>query len=319
MAGKKNSTTEKTVRELVQAAFGEKREEGLRELEDLFAACLKEVRGRAAGLDLSSDLDSGPVHRERYTEIIGESPGILRVFRLMDRIADSMVPVLIQGESGTGKELVAAALHRNSFRRDKPFVAENCAAIPETLLESELFGYKKGAFTGADRSKVGLFKVADGGTLFLDEIGDMSLSMQKKLLRVLQDGEVRPVGSNEVFHVDVRIISASNKNLKEMVRSRLYREDLYYRLNTITVTVPPLRDRAEDIPILVEFFVKRIAGEMGCEPVPVSGEAMEALKRYKWPGNIRELENEVRRCMALLGDEKSIGVNSLSDGIQACL
>jgi transcriptional regulator with PAS, ATPase and Fis domain len=317
MQEKKNKAVEKAVRELVRSAFAEGKEEGLRELEEVFTACLRDVRGQAGALHLASDLDEGPVARERYPEIIGESPGILRVFRLMDRIADSMVPVLIQGESGTGKELVAAALHRISPRRDKPFVAENCAAIPETLLESELFGYKKGAFTGADRTKVGLFKVADGGTLFLDEIGDMSLSMQKKLLRVLQDGEVRPVGSNEVIHVDVRILSASNKNLKDMVRQKLYREDLFYRLNTITVTVPPLRDRAEDVPLLMEFFVERIAGEMGREPVPVSKEAMDALKRYRWPGNIRELENEVRRCMALLGDEETIGLNALSDGIKA--
>ena len=317
MTDKKKKAMEKTVRDLVRSVFAERREEGLRELEDVFSACLREARGRAGGLDLASDLDEGPVDRERYPEIIGESPGILRVFRLMDRIADSVVPVLIQGESGTGKELVAAALHRISPRSDRTFVAENCAAIPETLLESELFGYRKGAFTGADRHKVGLFKVADGGTLFLDEIGDMSLSMQKKLLRVLQDGEVRPVGSNEVFHVDVRIISASNKNLKDMVRRKLYREDLYYRLNTITVTVPPLRDRAEDIPLLVRFFIKRVAREMDREPVPVSDEAMKALKRYKWPGNIRELENEMRRCMALLGDEDAIGLNALSDGIKA--
>ena len=318
MTAKPDKERRKTILGLARAALAEKGDAGLRELEDLFAECLREIRGGDAESRVPDVLDSGVVHRDRYPEIIGESPAIRRVFRLLDRVADSAIPVLIQGESGTGKELVAVALHRNSPRRDKPFVAENCAAIPETLLESELFGYKRGAFTGADRNKVGLFKVADGGTLFLDEIGDMSLQMQKKLLRVLQDGEVRPVGSNEIFHVNVRIISASNKDLKDMVRRRFFREDLYFRLNTVTVMVPPLRDRPEDVPLLVDFFIRRVAEEMGCEPVPLGKEAMEALKRYGWPGNVRELENEIRRCLALLGDRKEIGPDALSEGIQAC-
>lgn len=302
---------------IVRSVYDEQGDDGLRLLESAFADCVRAVRHDVAGMFLSSDLDEGPVNRENYADIIGESPAIMRVFRLLDRIAHANVPVLIQGESGTGKELVAGALHRNSPRRDKPIVAENCAAIPETLLESELFGYKRGAFTGADRNKTGLFKVADGGTLFLDEIGDMSLSMQKKLLRVLQDGEIRPVGSNEVFHVDVRIISASNKNLKEMVARREYREDLYFRLNTITVNVPPLRDRPEDIALLVDFFVGRISKEMDCKPAPLSAEALKALEKYRWPGNIRELENEMRRCLALLGDGTEIGLQLLSDEIKA--
>ncbi len=305
------------VETIVRSVFKDQGEDGLRLLETIFFDSVRAVRDDAAGLFLSSDLDKGPVKRENYPDIIGESPAIMRVFRLLDRIAHSNVPVLIQGESGTGKELVAGALHRNSPRNDKAFIAENCAAIPETLLESELFGYKRGAFTGADRNKTGLFKVADGGTLFLDEIGDMSLNMQKKLLRVLQDGEIRPVGSNEVIHVDVRIVSASNKNLKEMVARREYREDLYFRLNTITVNVPPLRDRPEDIAILVDFFVERIAKEMNCKPAPLTAEALKALERYRWPGNIRELENEMRRCLALLGDGTEIDLQLLSDEIKA--
>jgi len=315
---KSKNELEAAVRSLIQTAMKDRGNDGLRELEDLFTVLLKEVRNREASYYTSGDLDDGPVHRERYRDIVGESTAILRIFRLLDRVADSVVPVLIQGESGTGKELIATAIHRNSSRRDQAFVAENCAAIPETLLESELFGYKRGAFTGADKNKVGLFKVADGSSLFLDEIGDMSLTMQKKLLRVLQDGEIRPVGSNEVFHVDVRIISASNKNLKEMVKRSDFREDLYYRLNTITVTIPPLRDRDEDIPLLVDFFVKRVADEMKVDVVPIDATAMKALQRYKWPGNIRELENEIRRCLALLGDETIIELASLSENIQAC-
>ena len=312
-----NKKLKQEIEKMTRAVYDDQGEDGLRLLETIFSDCVRAIRDSAAGLFLSNDLDKGPVKRENYSEIIGESPAILRVFRLLDRIAHSNVPVLIQGESGTGKELVANALHRNSPRSDKPFVAENCAAIPETLLESELFGYKRGAFTGADRNKTGLFKVADGGTLFLDEIGDMSLSMQKKLLRVLQDGEIRPVGSNEVIHVDVRIISASNKNLKEMVARREYREDLYFRLNTITVSVPPLRDRPEDIELLTRFFVNRMAKEMDREPAPLTAEALKALERYRWPGNIRELENEMRRCLALLGEGVEIGLELMSDEIKA--
>jgi transcriptional regulator with PAS, ATPase and Fis domain len=318
MPDKQEKESRKVLGKLAQTVFDRNGEEGLRVLEGIFSECLAEIRGSSADAFLSAGIESGPVCRGNYPDIIGESPALISVFRLLDRVSDSMVPILIQGESGTGKELVSVAIHSNSSRRDKPFVAENCAAIPETLLESELFGYKRGAFTGADRNKVGLFKVADTGTLFLDEIGDMSLSMQKKLLRVLQDGEIRPVGSNEVFHVDVRIVSASNKNLKRMVREGTFREDLYFRLNTITVTLPPLRDRVGDVPLLIDFFVARVAKEMGCETVPVEKEAMRALARYRWPGNIRELENEMRRCLALLGDRKEIGLETLSDTIQAC-
>lgn len=305
--------TKKIIKDLVLRVFKKDGEDGLRWLEELFAERIRDVRGSGSGAEFTKVLDEGPLYRERYAEIIGESPAIHSVFRLIDRISDAIVPVLIQGDSGTGKELVASAIHRVSPRSDMPFVAENCAAIPETLLESELFGYKKGAFTGAVSNKSGLFKVADRGTLFLDEIGDMSLSMQKKLLRVLQDGEVRPVGSSEMFHVDVRLISASNKNLKRMVSKGLFREDLFFRLNTITIYLPPLRDRAEDIPLLVEFFARKVGEELGRESVPFTAEALAAMKNYSWPGNIRELENEIRRCMALKGDDQEIGLDALSD------
>lgn len=258
-----------------------------------------------------------PFDRSKYAEIIGESPAMLEVFALLDKVAASNIPVLIQGESGTGKELIAGAIHRHSPRAGKPFVTENCAAIPETLQESELFGYKRGAFTGADRDRKGLFQVADGGTLFLDEVGDMSLAMQKKLLRALQDGEIRPVGGTKSIHVDVRIVSASNRLLPDMVAKKLFREDLFYRLNGVTIRLPPLRERAEDVPELARFFMTRVAAEMGREPPRFAADARAALIRYPWPGNIRELENEVRRCLALLGAEGTVSAVHLSEEVRA--
>ncbi len=257
-----------------------------------------------------------PADRSRYHEIIGDSPAMLAVLALLDRIADSSLPVLIQGESGTGKELIARAIHQNSARKGRPFVTENCAAIPETLQESELFGYKRGAFTGADRERKGLFQVADGGTLFLDEVGDMSLAMQKKLLRALQDGEIRPVGGTKTIHVDVRVVSASNRFLPSLVARKEFREDLYYRLNGVTLLLPPLRDRADDVPALATHFLVRVSGEMKREPPRLSSSARDALVAYSWPGNIRELENEVRRCLALLGPADVIEVEHLSDEVR---
>jgi len=258
-----------------------------------------------------------PEDRARYAEIIGESPAMLEVFAVLDKVAGSTIPVLIQGESGTGKELIAGAIHRNSDRKGKPFVTENCAAIPETLQESELFGYKRGAFTGADRDRKGLFQVADGGTLFLDEVGDMSMAMQKKLLRALQDGEIRPVGGTKSVHVDVRIVSASNRLLTGLVDKKQFREDLYYRLNGLTVRLPALRDRVEDVSELAEFFMGRVAAEMGREPPILSDDAKAALAGYRWPGNIRELENEMRRCLALLGPDRIVNGSHLSDEVRA--
>jgi transcriptional regulator with GAF, ATPase, and Fis domain len=234
-----------------------------------------------------------------YTNIVGHARRMQDLFHLLDKVTDSDVPVLIQGESGTGKELVARAIHFNGPRKDRPFVSENCAAIPETLLESELFGYMRGAFTGATADKKGLFEVAAGGTLFLDEIGDMPMDMQKKLLRVLQEKEVRPVGGKRAIPIDVRILSASNQDLRKMVADGKFREDLFYRLNVIIVELPPLRERADDIPLLVEHFLQEIAESTGTPKKTVSDEAMAVLQRCGWQGNVRELKNEVRKAHAL--------------------
>jgi Nif-specific regulatory protein len=236
----------------------------------------------------------------RYDSIIGRTDAMMKVFKLLDRIVETSHSVVIHGESGTGKELIARAIHYNGARKQKPFVAENCAALSDTLLEAELFGHVKGAFTGADRDSKGLFELANGGTLFLDEIGDMSERMQKKLLRVLQEGEVRPVGGKRVFHVDVRIISASNKDLKQMVVERKFREDLYYRLNVITVNLPPLRERRDDIVLLVDYFIKKHAEAE--QPRTIDRETMRLLANYDWPGNVRELENEINRIVAMSDD-----------------
>jgi transcriptional regulator with GAF, ATPase, and Fis domain len=234
-----------------------------------------------------------------YGNIIGRSTRMQEIFRILDRITDVAVPVLIQGDSGTGKELIARSIHYNGPRKDKPFVSENCAAISETLLESELFGYVRGAFTGAQKDKKGLFEVATEGTLFLDEIGDMSPDMQKKILRVIQESEIRPVGGKEKIKIEVRILSATNKDLTELVRQGKFREDLYYRLNVVSLRIPPLRDRREDIPPLVDHFLKNAIKEAGCPPKRISEKARNALVAYDWPGNVRELENEIRRMVAL--------------------
>jgi len=222
--------------------------------------------------------------------------------------------VVIQGESGTGKELVARAIHFNGPRKGARFVSENCAAIPEALLESELFGHVRGAFTGAVKDKPGLFEVASGGTLFLDEIGDMPLDMQKKLLRALQEGEIRRVGSKNATKVDVRIISASNQDLRAGMKAGTFREDLFYRLNGVTVGLPPLRERREDIPLLVEHFLEVIAVEMRTPRRRANPAAMALLMAYRWPGNVRELENEVRRAVALSID--LIGADELSPEVR---
>ncbi len=242
------------------------------------------------------DLDQAPL-KYSYSNIIGTSRRMRDVFHLIDKVTDSDVPVLIHGESGTGKELVARAIHFNGPRQKQPFISENCAAIPETLLESELFGYKKGSFTGASADKKGLFEAANGGSLFLDEIGDMPMPMQKKLLRVLQESEVRRVGGTRKISIDVRIIAASNQDLRKLCEAGRFREDLYYRLNVITVDLPPLRDRREDVPLLVEHFVKEFG--RGGETRTVSSDAMKALERHHWPGNVRELRNEIQRAAAL--------------------
>ncbi len=228
----------------------------------------------------------------------------------MERILDSNAAVVIEGESGTGKELVARALHFHSRLSDKPFVVENCGALPDTLLESELFGHSKRAFTGATRDRKGRFEEADGGTMFLDEVGEMSTAMQARLLRVLQEGEIRRVGSNEVRRVSVRVVAATNADLAAKVKAGEFREDLYYRLKVIGLRVPPLHERREDIPLLCEHFMGIEAAENGCEVRSLSAAAAKALQAYSWPGNVRELRNEIRR-LVLLG-EGEVQANELS-------
>lgn len=242
------------------------------------------------------------VDRFSFENIVGNSAPMRQLFDLMRRVAHRDATVLILGESGTGKELVARAVHYASSRRDSAFVAINCAAIPPNLLESELFGHEKGAFTGADRAREGRFQVASGGTLFLDEIGDMPLDLQAKLLRVLQERVVEPVGSSKPVPVNVRIIAATNKDLEQLVRSGDFRQDLFYRLNVVPLYLPPLRDRREDIPLLVRHFLVK----MGESKVVVEREAMEVLSAFDWPGNVRELENAMERALALRADPNRI-------------
>jgi transcriptional regulator with GAF, ATPase, and Fis domain len=238
-----------------------------------------------------------------YAPLVGRSAAMRQVFEQLDRIVDHELPVLIQGESGTGKELVARAIHRHGSRSRGPFISENCAALPDSLLESELFGHARGAFTGADRAKKGLIAQAHGGTLFLDEIGDMSTEMQKKLLRVLQEGELRPVGSDQVERVDVRLVTASHKDLERLVASGDFRQDLFYRINVLSLRLPPLRERRDDVPLLCRSLQKRIASEIGRTPPRLPHEVLVALSEYTWPGNVRELENELRRLMVVAEEQ----------------
>jgi transcriptional regulator with GAF, ATPase, and Fis domain len=230
-------------------------------------------------------------------EIIGQSTAIKSVIAQLDKVVDTRVTVLIEGETGTGKELIAASVHYRSRRRDKLFVGQNCAAMPENLLESELFGHKKGSFTGAHEDKKGLFEIADGGTLFLDEVTEMPLSLQSKLLRVLQEGEIRPVGSTAERKVNVRIVAATNRNLEKEVAEGRFREDLYYRLKVFPLRVPPLRERREDIPLLARHFLAHYSTELGKPAGGFSQQALELLQGYDWPGNVRELQNEVQRLV----------------------
>ena len=292
----------------------------VRRIEDLVAAARE--AGHAAELarelvrlatELDPDSASAPAETDSSADagdvspaadvpmrfgMVGDSAAMQPVFDLIEKVAPADVSVLVQGETGAGKELVARALHTYSPRKDAPFLAENCAAVPANLLESELFGHKKGAFTGAVADRPGHFVAADGGTVFLDEIGDMPLEMQAKLLRVLQDGEVRPVGSNKSMKVDVRLVAATHRDLPTLCKEGGFREDLYFRLNVITIHLPPLRERIGDVEHLVRFFSKRVGEEIGRVP-EFTPAALEALAAWRWPGNVRELENEVRRAAAL--------------------
>jgi len=234
-----------------------------------------------------------------YENMIGKTPPMQEVFRLMDRVTDFSVAILVQGESGTGKELVAKAIHYNGPRREKPFIIQNCSAITDTLLESELFGHVKGAFTGAYQDRKGLFEEADQGTLFMDEIGDMSQSMQAKLLRAIQEGEIRPVGGKQVIKVDVRLVSATNMDLKEAVEKGAFREDLYYRLNGVTIQLPSLRERREDILLLADHFLNSFVVEAGIEVKRLTQDAKKLLFSYAWPGNVRELENTIKHACVI--------------------
>jgi DNA-binding NtrC family response regulator len=239
------------------------------------------------------------ITKYKIENIVGRSPQMLQVYKTIARVAESRSTVLISGESGTGKELVARAIHFNSLRASKPFVAVDCGSLAETLLESELFGHVRGAFTGAVISKKGLFEEADGGTCFLDEVGDISLSMQAKLLRVLQEHEIKRVGGTETIKIDVRIVAATNKNLEELVAEKKFREDLFYRLNVVFIHLPSLRERAEDIPLLADHFLRKYAVENAKPVSQISQEALEHLARYGWPGNVRELENVIERAVTL--------------------
>ena len=241
--------------------------------------------------------------RYHFENIIGRSDALTAIFKLVEKIANTTSSVLIQGESGTGKELIARAIHYGSARADAPFVAINCAALPESLLESELFGYVRGAFTGANANKTGLFKTADGGTLFLDEISEMPASLQVKLLRALQEREFLPLGTTRPVSFDARLIAATNRNLEDEIESNRFREDLYYRLSVFSLTLPPLRERREDIPLLIRFFVEKFCRLLNVPPKTVSEEAMQAMINYEWRGNVRELQNAIERSVTL-SDER---------------
>jgi DNA-binding NtrC family response regulator len=255
--------------------------------------------------------------RDRLHNIIGQSEAMQKVFETVAQVSDLFANVLITGESGTGKELIARAIHFNSSRANGPFVAVNCAAIPETLLESELFGYVRGAFTDAKKDRRGLFQEATGGILFLDEISEIPLNLQAKLLRALEDKEIRPLGANQAEKVDTRVLSASNRILDDMVRQGTFRPDLYYRLNVIRVELPPLRERSEDIALLVDHFIRKFSDSARRKVTGIQEEALTALKNYSWPGNIRELEHTIERAV-LLGRGSTVGIDDLPPQLAAC-
>jgi DNA-binding NtrC family response regulator len=269
----------------------------------------KQLKDRTRVLEEALDTKS------QFENLIGQSVQMRQVFKLVETVSHSNATVLVQGESGTGKELVARAIHFRSPRKDRPFVAVNCSALTETLLESELFGHMKGAFTGATGNKKGLFEAADGGTIFLDEIGDIPLATQVRLLRVLQEGEVKRVGSNETIKVDVRVIAASNVNLERAKEQGKFREDLFYRLNVISVTLPPLRDRPDDVPLLAQHFLAKFSGKLSKKMSGISPAAMEALCCHRWTGNVRELENVIERAVVLT-PRQTVDVEDLPEALR---
>jgi len=276
------------------------------EIEHLKALIRKALEA-ASAMSVVVELPSPQVAEDSMNSIVGSSPAMQEVYKLVGQVAPTEATVLITGESGTGKELIARAIYSNSSRSQRSYLAINCAAIPENLLESELFGHEKGSFTGATSQRIGKFEQSDGGTLFLDEIGEMPISLQTKILRVLQDGEFFRVGGSESVKTDVRIIAATNRDLWTAVQKREFREDLYYRLNVVSIQVPPLRDRVDDIPRLISFFINRYRSRRKDSPTRVSPELMERLKSHRWPGNVRELENVIQRAMVLAtGDTLSL-------------
>ncbi len=292
--------------------------EGEAFLRDLLELVVREIlvyRGEVVRKERRLDrLTQELAERFSYGNIIGKSPPMRELYRLLDKVSNTESTILVTGENGTGKELVARAIHFNSARKGKSFVVQNCSAFNDNLLDSELFGHSRGAFTGAVGAKKGLFEVADGGTFFLDEIGDMSPALQVKLLRILQEGTFIPVGATQTRQVDVRVIAATHRDLKAMVEQGLFREDLYYRINVITLSLPPLRDRREDIPVLVDHFVKKHARKD--RPPALSSACLERLMDYHWPGNVRELENEIERLLVLKGEDDEIGEEFLSPRIR---
>lgn len=265
---------------------------------------------RAIASDIESNgeeiIDTNFAQSDRFGDMVGRSDEMQKMFRILQRVAGSNSTVLIQGENGTGKELIARALHQNSQRKDLPFVVQNVAAIPGELIESELFGHRKGAFSGAHRDREGLFEMAHHGTFFLDEIGEMPLGLQVKLLRVLQEGTFLPLGDTSFRKVDVRVLCATNRDLREEVQRGAFREDLYFRVNVITITAPPLRHRREDIPLLADYFIARAALRHDLPPKSLSPKTLERLMEHSWPGNVRELENELEKLVILSGDDPVI-------------
>ena len=266
--------------------------------------------------DENVELKRALTDRHGYGNLVGGAESMLAVYDLMERVKDTPVTVLITGESGTGKELVARAIHFEGQRKARPFRSINCGAIPEALIESELFGHKKGAFTGASQAHEGLFVSAEGGTLFLDEVGEMPLPTQVKLLRVLQERKVKPIGGVEERDVDVRIIAATNRDLATEVREGRFREDLYYRLHVVTIGLPPLRERLSDLPLLIDHFLDQYTEQFSRDPMGISEEAARLLTSYEWPGNVRELENVIQRCVAL-SSQSDVGTDTLPPEIRS--
>lgn len=289
--------------------------EGRRCVQVLGSGMVQEIAG-LVGENADSPSVSSHEDETQLGDMLGASPSMKRMFSMISRISRSNSTVLIEGENGTGKELVARAIHQNSRRADAPYIAVNCAAIPGELIASELFGHVRGAFSGAHKDRTGLFEAAHGGTLLLDEIGDMDLALQVKLLRVLQEGAFLRVGDSQLRKVDVRVLCATNCDLKKMVREGTFREDLYYRIKVISLNVPALRERADDIPLLATAFVSKSAHRLGRTARALSPECLARMQQYDWPGNVRELENEIERMVIMSGDDKVIDVDLLSPRIR---